>query len=156
VMKLKSFSVASIAAAAALITGSAASAALVENFDEGGGFFGSTGTAGNTPSVPVVAGWSVTNNSSPNGTTSWFSGSNASLFPPQAGSGFAAVDDNSTTNENTISNWLLSPTVKIANGMTLSFFTRSINSQWPDRLLLIAVAGAPSSIPEIFGSISGP
>src|SRR4051812_45924574 len=108
-MKMKSLSV---AAAAALITGSVASAAvLAENFDEAGGFFGSTGTARKTPSVPVVAGWSVVNNSSPNGTKSWFSGSNASQFPPQSGTGFAAVDLDSTSNENTISNWLLTPQI---------------------------------------------
>jgi len=148
-MKMKSFCVATIAAAAALITGSVASAAiLAENFDEAGGFFGSTGTVGNTPSVPVVAGWSVTNNSSPNGTTSWFSGSNASFFPPQAGIGFAAVDANSTTNENTISNWLLTPQIAFNAGDQVSFFTRTLNPvSFPDRLeVRLSTNGASTNV----------
>lgn len=144
------FSAAAIAAAAvvALVTGSAANAALVENFDEAGGFFGSTGTAGNLPSVPVVAGWAVINNSSPQGTRSWFSGSASSLFPPQAGSGFAAVDADSTTNENTISNWLITPQMSFSAGDQVSFYTRTFNPvSFPDRLeVRLSTNGASTNV----------
>ena len=40
-----------------------------EHFDQPGGFFGTTGQG--TPSVPVVPGWVVKNNSTPGGTHSW-------------------------------------------------------------------------------------
>jgi len=124
------------ATALALITGSATQAAiLTENYDQAGGFFGSTGAVGNLPSVPVVAGWSVKNNSSPLGTQSWQSGSNASPFPPQAGMGFALVNANSTTDENTISNWLLTPVISFNAGDLVQFFTRTFSPvQFPDRL----------------------
>jgi MYXO-CTERM domain-containing protein len=135
-MGLRCRSIVTIAAAAALITGSAARAAiLTENFDEAGGFFGNTGQPGNVPAVPVVAGWSVKNNSSPLGTQSWQSGSNLSVFPPQAGTGFALVNSNSTTDENTISNWLITPVISFNSGDLVQFFTRTLAPvNFPDRL----------------------
>jgi hypothetical protein len=111
---------------------------LSENFDEAGGFFGNTGIAPNIPSVPVVAGWSVQNRSTFTGTHSYFSGSASSPnFGPQAGTGYAAVDTNSTTGQSTISNWLITPVISFNSGDTISFFTRTATPvQFPDRLQL--------------------
>jgi len=113
----------------------AQAAILSENFDEAGGFFGNTGTVGNTPSVPVVAGWSVQNRSTVVGTESWQSGSASSPFPPQAGTGFALVNANSTTDQNTISNWLFTPVMSFNAGDQITFWTRTIAPvQFADRL----------------------
>jgi hypothetical protein len=132
------------AAAAALMlvvgvgTTTARAAILSENFDEPGGFFGNTGIAPNLPSVPVVPGWSVQNRSTTTGTHSWFSGSASSPnFGPQAGTGYAAVDVNSTTGQATISNWLISPVISFNAGDRVSFFTRTATPvEFPDRLQL--------------------
>src|SRR5213079_3148222 len=106
-----------------LLAGSASAATLTENFDEAGGFFGATGQG--TPSVPVVAGWSVKNNSTPGGTTSWHSNNGSTPFAPQSGTGYAAVEASSTTGNNTISNWLLTPQISFSAGDQISFWTRT-------------------------------
>jgi hypothetical protein len=132
-----------------LFTGGAARAAiLTENFDQAGGFFGTTGTVGNTPSVPVVAGWSVQNRSTVPGTESWQSGSASSPFPPQAGTGFALVNANSTTNQNTISNWLFTPVISFNAGDQISFWTRTIAPvQFADRLQMrLSTNGASTNV----------
>jgi len=130
--------IAALSLAVAVVSASARGAILSENFDEPGGFFGNTGIAPNLPSVPVVAGWSVQNRSTTIGTHSWFSGSASSPnFGPQAGTGYAAVDVNSTTGQATISNWLFSPVISFNTGDRVSFFTRTATPvQFPDRLQL--------------------
>jgi hypothetical protein len=109
-------------------------ALIAENFDESGGFFGTTGTGG-VPSSPVVSGWVVKNQSTVAGDNSWRSGSAALLFPPHSGTGYAAVDSDSTVDMNDISNWLITPTVSFNAGDTLSFYARTAAPvQFADRL----------------------
>ena len=75
--------------------------------------------------MPVVSGWVVSNKSAVIGPSSWQSGSASSVFPPQSGTGFAAVDADSTTDMHDISNWLITPEVSFNAGDTLSFYTRT-------------------------------
>lgn len=88
--------------------------------------------------VVVPTGWTVKNNSTTVGTTSWFQG-NATVFPSQAGaaSSYAGANFNSTTAANTISNWLIAPTLTFNNGDVVSFYTRTVSTPaFPDRLEL--------------------
>ena len=95
--------------AAAVFTVSAAPAQqLTQNFDSG---------------VPGT--WVVTNNSSPVGSTSWFTG-NGSVFPAQAGAGYVAANFNAATFGGAISDWLISPALSnLQNGEGLTFWTRT-------------------------------
>jgi hypothetical protein len=142
-MQLKRF----IAAVVVMCLASSASAnILTENFDQPGGFFGNTGLG--TPSVPVVAGWVVTNNSTPGGTRSWFSNNGSSPFTAQSGTGYAAVDVNSTAGQNTISNWLLTPQISFNAGDQISFWTRTASPvDFPDRLQVhLSTSGASTNV----------
>jgi hypothetical protein len=59
------------------------------------------------------------------------------VFPAYTGSSFAYANYNATTGANTISLWLMSPQVTIANGATISFYTRTLTTPfYPDRLSL--------------------
>ena len=69
------------------------------------------------------------NNSDPLGTSDWFQGT--AEFTAQAGSdtsyiaaNFENCDDGPTLD--TISNWLLTPEMDLSNGMSLSFYTRTV------------------------------
>lgn len=82
------------------------------------------------------AGWVISNNSSPAGSASWFTG-NTSVFLSQNGpdSSYVGVNFNSTTGANNISNWLLSPTFGLGNNVRVSFYTRTVTgSTFADRL----------------------
>jgi len=129
-----------------LLASSAGAATLTENFDQAGGFFGATGQG--TPSVPVVAGWSVKNNSTPGGTTSWHSNNGSTPFAPQSGTGYAAVEATSTTGNNTISNWLFTPQISFSAGDQISFWTRTDSPvDFPDRLqVYVSTAGASTNV----------
>lgn len=133
-------------AALVLLASSAGAATLAENFDQPGGFFGATGI-GNA-SVPVVAGWTVKNNSTAGGTTSWHSNNGSSPFTPQSGTGYAAVEASSTTGQNTISNWLLTPQISFNAGDQISFWTRTAAPvDFPDRLqVYLSTAGASTNV----------
>lgn len=101
--------------------GSASAASLTENFDGG-----------------VPAGWTVTNNSSPTGTTNWFQG-NPIVFDAHSGAAnsYLGANFNNTAGVGDISNWLILPTMSYSNGDTVSFYTRTADaSNWPDRLEL--------------------
>ena len=80
-------------------------------------------------------GWAMINNSSPLGSNSWFQG-NSNVFTAHQGADEAYIAANfmSTADVGTISNWLLTPEMAVNNGDSLSFWTRSIGSNWPDRL----------------------
>jgi len=112
-------SIPAIAAAMSLAAVGASAATLTEGFDS-----------------VVPAGWTVTNNSAPVGTTNWFQG-NAAVFGSQTGAAnsYAGANFNSTGGVGEISTWLISPTLSFNNGDTLSFWSRTaVNSFWPDRL----------------------
>ena len=83
-------------------------------------------------------GWIMKNNSSIKGDTNWFNGE-THVFSSQNGPANSYIATNYNTvnsfSSNTISNWLLSPSITINNGDTFSFFTRkNNNSIHPDRL----------------------
>jgi hypothetical protein len=95
------------------------------------------------------SGWFVQNNSAPLGTTGWFQG-NTSLFSAQSGAAnsYIAANYNNTTGTNTISNWLLTPTLTLRNGDAFRFWTRSpATSQFPDRLeVRLSTNGASANV----------
>jgi subtilisin-like proprotein convertase family protein len=95
--------------------------------------------------------WTITNNSAPGGTTTWFKGSATSPFPSPAGSDFnyAAANFQNTisTVAGDISNWFLSPLVNIKNGDIISFKTRTTTGTFPDRLQLrLSTNGASGNV----------
>jgi hypothetical protein len=81
------------------------------------------------------AGWFIQNNSQPIGVISWFQG-NDTVFPAHQGAptAYIGVNFNSGGGLATISNWLLTPEIPLANGATMTFWTRSVNGDFPDRL----------------------
>lgn len=88
--------------------------------------------------VVPVTGWTTVNNSTTVGATGWFEG-NTGVFSAQAGSAasYIGANFNNTTGADTISNWLISPTLSFNNGDAVSFWTRTASaSPYPDRLEL--------------------
>ncbi len=102
--------------------------------------------------TPIVlpAGWEMTNQSSPIGTSSWFAG-NTSSFNAFNGpdNGYIAVNFQSGSGVSTLSNWLMTPAITVQNGDEVSFYTRvPSGSSWADRLeLRQSVLGASSTAP---------
>jgi hypothetical protein len=103
-------------AAALLIVGLAAPASataiLTENFDDVGAL------AGN--------GWTLINNSTPVGDTSWFQG-NPDVFTAFSGApdSYIAANFLGAGFGGSISEYLISPLLTLNNGYTISFYTRS-------------------------------
>ena len=96
------------------------------------------------------AGWVQTNNSSPIGQTGWFQG-NSGVFSAQAGVADAYIAANYLNADvlgGDISNWLLTPTLTLNNGDTLSFFTRTVDpASFPDRLeVRLSTNGGSTSV----------
>jgi len=91
------------------------------------------------------AGWAVVNESSPVGlnvpcwnrftTTPW---------APHTGAGHAGANFNCTSGNNTISGWLITPSIDFNNGDTITFWTRKASPDtFPDRLeLRLCTTGA--------------
>jgi hypothetical protein len=84
------------------------------------------------------AGWALINNSQPIGTSGWKQG-NPTVFPAQAGSpaSYANSDFTAGGGVATISNWMITPPVMLANGATMTFWTRKIDfsgASFPDRM----------------------
>lgn len=114
---------------------------LMENFDD----------------ITTLAGkgFLFVNNSFPaaNGTDGdWFQG-NPSTFVSQSGASdsYIGVNYQSTggTDESgdTISNWMLTPTVSLADGGTVSFYTRTSDGFFPDRLqVYLSLNGSSSNV----------
>ncbi len=102
----------------------------------------------NIATLPA-AGWVQINNSDPLGATNWFQGRDA-MFPAQAGApnAYIGADLDNTGDNGTISNWLLTPPAVLANGDTMTFFTRTIPfTAFPDRLQVrLSTAGAGSDV----------
>ncbi|MCX6319936.1 MAG: choice-of-anchor J domain-containing protein, partial [Bacteroidetes bacterium] len=103
-----------------------------------------TNTTGNTDlisegfntAIPLPAGWAAQNNSTPVGTTGWFQGT-PGVFTAQSGApnAYIGANFNNVTGANTISNWLITPSVAIKNGDIFRFWTRTITGPtFPDRL----------------------
>jgi hypothetical protein len=95
------------------------------------------------------AGWYFQNNSSPLGLTDWFQG-NDTVFPSHAGAptAYIGANFNNTSGAGTISNWMLTPEISLANGDTISFWTRTAaGSIWADRLQVrLSTAGSSTNV----------
>lgn len=91
------------------------------------------------------SGWTLTNQSSPLGTLTWFQG-NPTVFPSQSGAdtSYIGANYNSTSGgTGTISNWLITPTLNLKDGDQLKFWTRvPTGSIWNDRLEIRSSVGA--------------
>jgi hypothetical protein len=92
----------------------------------------------------AALGWHLRNNSDPPGVSGWFQG-NAGVFSAHEGaaSAYVGANFNSTAGVGTISNWLITPQLLLADGETVSFWTRTTSgSTWPDRLeVRLSLAG---------------
>jgi hypothetical protein len=95
-------------------------------------------------------GWALVNNSSPVGTTTWFQASATAPFPAYSGAptSYIGANFNNTAGTGTISNWLLTPETALANGNTITFWTRvPAASSWPDRLeVRLSTNGASQNV----------
>ena len=125
---------ASAAAAGFVVTNFANAQPLVESFDSVAGL--------------GAAGWVMTNNSSPGGSTGWFQG-NTAVFTSQggAGSSYGASNLNAATFGGNISDWLISPALtNLENGVVLTFYTRTETAApAADRLEVRLSTNGPSS-----------
>ena len=86
--------------------------------------------------ITALPGWYAQNNSAPLGIIDWFQG-NSGVFSAHAGAtnAYIAANYNNTAGVGTISNWLLTPELELADGETFSFWTRTTTgSIWADRL----------------------
>ena len=119
-----------LAALAAVVSFGASAQQLTENFDA-------------ITTLPG-AGWVLTNNSAPVGTSGWFQG-NPGVFTAQAGAtnSYIAANYLNAAAGGNVSNWLLTPPLtNLQNGQTLSFYTRSAGT-FPDGLEVRLCTGTP-------------
>jgi hypothetical protein len=86
-----------------------------------------TETFDNFTTATTTNGWTFQNLSTPVGTATWQAGLAGGVFPGQAND-FIAVNYNSVAGANTISNWLLSPQLTLANGGVITFYTRTVDA----------------------------
>lgn len=94
------------------------------------GFNAGTTGVGYTP-----AGWVQQNNSAPGGGFPQWSGGDNLAFNPHSGAGYIFCNFGSTSGNNDISNWLITPNLNFQNGDVLTFWTRTVDSPaFPDRL----------------------
>ncbi|MFT3981797.1 MAG: choice-of-anchor J domain-containing protein [Ferruginibacter sp.] len=99
----------------------------------------------------LPTGWAQQNLSTPAGTNPvWFQG-NTAVFDAFSGAAtsYAACNYNSVAGANTISNWLFTPEVALANGNIISFYTRATTGGgvFPDRLeLRMSTSGASVNV----------
>lgn len=101
--------------------------------------------------VTPAPNWVVQNNGTPVGSNPvWSITSSTVTFAPFAGAGYAFANFNSVTGANTISNFLITPTIAIANGNTLIFTTRTSTpgtTTYPDRMqILMSTAGTSTNV----------
>lgn len=98
--------------------------------------------------VTPAPNWLVQNNGTPVGSNPvWSITSSTTTFLPFAGAGYAFANFNSVTGANTISNFLITPTVAIANGNTLVFYTKAANAGYEDNMqVLLSTAGTSTNV----------
>ena len=67
---------------------------------------------------------------------------------PAQPTAYIGANYNNTGDLGTISNWMLTPEIALANGDTISFWTRTADgSIWPDRLeMRLSTAGASTNV----------
>jgi|SRR5664279_411604 hypothetical protein len=90
------------------------------------------------------AGWTVVNNSTPGGLTSWFQGTDALTAQSGSPDSYIAANFNAAAFGGNISLWLITPEVTLANGVALSFYTASTQGA-PDNLEIRYSASGLSS-----------
>lgn len=114
-----------------------------------------SGTSNTTPELLIIEGfdeisnlpgWDAINRSVPLGVTNWFQG-NSAVFPSFNGAptSYIAANFNNASGLGTISNWLIMPELILNNGDELSFYARSVNSIFPDRLQVRLSEAGPST-----------
>lgn len=118
----RTWAAASLLAVFVLVPTSARATSFAEDFD----------------SVAALAGrgWSIVNNSTTGGSTSWFQG-DPNIFGSQSGppDSYAAANFVGAGPGGDISTWLITPVFEMANGASFSFFTRTTDQPIaPDRL----------------------
>lgn len=98
---------------------------------------------GDSSYPPDYPDWAVVNNSSPLGYIDWFLGSPATFSAlTGADSSYIAANYNSVDSVGTISNWLLTPELQLANGNVFRFYTRNPSHDFADRLqVYLSTAG---------------
>ncbi len=114
----------------ALLPFASGAQALQENFDD--------------ITTLTANGWTLTNQSSPIGSTDQFQG-NTDVFSSYNGAGtsYLGMNFNSTAGAGTISNWVITPAVNVQDGDILAFWTRTIApSSYDDRLEVRSSTGA--------------
>ncbi|MCP4247648.1 MAG: hypothetical protein GY778_11415 [bacterium] len=104
-------------------------------------------------------GWAMINNSAPLGLTDWFQGDSlefgAHQGPPTAYIAADFLNAGDGAGFDTISNWLLTPEITLADGVELSFYTRTINNNpWPERLQVrMSLSGSSTDVGSSAASI---
>lgn len=91
-------------------------------------------------------GWSLINNASAPGSTTWFQGSEA-VFSSHEGdpTSYIGANFNNVTGSNTISTWLLTPEIQFNGESELSFWTRTSDqpASWADNLQVRVCTSMP-------------
>lgn len=121
------------AALSLVLAGSVGAQSFFEGFEPG------PATPGLSGAVPV--GWTSVNDSpgGPGAFPDWLvrNDGGGTAFPAFGGSAYAYATFNSSTGANDISNYLISPLVTFNNGDTISFYTSTVVTLFPDRLRLV-------------------
>lgn len=104
----------------------------------------------NSNTSEPLPGWFARNNSNPPGSTIWFQGNGADVFPAHEGGpdAYIGANFNSTGNLGDISTWLLTPQKTFNDGDVITFWTRTVEkSLYPDRMeLRLSTAGASTDV----------
>ena len=95
--------------------------------------------------MPTSIGWIVQNNSLPIRTDTWFQGNSAKFSANSGGPDdyFACNFNSQGSSTGGISNFLITPTINLANGGVIQFATRTVTAStvYPDRLQLLISQG---------------
>jgi hypothetical protein len=96
----------------------------------------------------VLPGWVMINHSNPLGSDGWFQGESSAFAAfDGASNAYIAANFNNVADVGTISNWLLTPQVALESGSTLTFYTRTEVSTFPDRLQVrMSTNGASTNV----------
>ena len=89
--------------------------------------------------IPLPAGWVMQNRSNPIGPFDWRQGPYSGIgLPANSGAANSYIastwSSTTTTGVGTVSNWLFAPNATLKNGDVFSFWTRTLDGTFPDRL----------------------
>ncbi|MEO7323759.1 MAG: S8 family serine peptidase [Dokdonella sp.] len=95
-------------------------------------------------------GWLQLNHSTTVGTSNWFQGSATLTAFNGAPTAYIGANFNNTTGTNTISNWLVTPSITFTGGSSFAFYTRTITtSNFPDRLQVRLCTDTPANCSNV-------